>query len=312
MVLMTSLAQFLLGSQTVLQGPTDPAGDVALRQISWNIRYAATSLAPNEKPWAVRLPLLADQVARTTADAPDGAVVVVGMQEVLDEQLSDIRSSLGPSWEHIGVGRDDGVAAGEFNPILYQPAQLRLLHSETRWLSPTPDVPSFGWRAACRRVVTVGVFEVLAAGGRRFIAANTHLDHVSSEARSKGVGVVLETIAALREAWGPLAVSLTGDFNSSPGEDAYEAMQGSGYMEDLYGAAGEEKRFGPYETYTGFSPHDTPTRIDFVWAGSTADRKWAVDRYEVLSNIQNETFMSDHRPVVGDMSLVAQHEPDDL
>lgn len=301
MALRNAVAQFLLGSQIIMHGP-DPM-DVALRQVTWNIRYAATSLAPNEKPWPVRLPLFINQVQRTAADAPTGAVVVVGLQEVLDEQLNDIRSGLGPAWEHIGVARDDGARAGEYNPILYRPAQLRLLHNETRWLSPTPDIPSSGWRAACRRVVTVGVFEI-AGGGGRFIAANTHLDHVSSEARSKGVAVVLETIETLREVWGPLAVSLTGDFNSSPGEDAYEAMEGSGYMEDLYSASGPTKRFGPYETYTGFSPHDTPTRIDFIWVGSTADRKWSVGRYEVLSNIREDTFMSDHRPVVGDMRLV--------
>lgn len=301
-MVLKKLTQFLLGSQVVLHAPDPP--DVPLRLVTFNIRYAATSLAPNEKPWPVRLPLLVDQLVRTAAEAPAGAAVLVDMQEVLDGQLRDIGTALGPEWAHIGVARDDGATKGEYNPILYRPDQLRLLHDETRWLSPTPDVPSYGWGAACRRVVTAGVFELVAGGGR-FIAANTHLDHVSSEARERGVGVVLETVEALQSAWGPVAVSLTGDFNSEPGEDAYRAMVRSGYMEDLYGAAGPERRFGPYETYTGFSPEkDRQKRIDFIWLGPAQDKRWKVDRYEVLSNTQNWTFLSDHRAVVGDMRLV--------
>ncbi|KAK1771972.1 endonuclease/exonuclease/phosphatase family protein [Phialemonium atrogriseum] len=279
--------------------------DLPLRIVTHNIRYATTSPARGEKPWPTRRPLLTTQLAQLASTAPAGAIVLLNMQEVLDRQLGDIREDLGADWAHVGVGRDDGAAAGEYNPILYRPAQARLLHSQTAWLSPTPAVPSFGWGAGSRRVVTAAVFEQVGGDGRRFIAANTHLDNVSSEAREKGVGVVLETIEALREAWGPLAVVLTGDFNSSPGEDAYRAMEGSGRAEDLYTAAGSERRFGPYETYTGFSPDDTPTRIDFIWLGPPAEKLWVVDRYEVLSNTRDDVFLSDHRAVVGDLRIVA-------
>ena len=232
------------------------------------------------------------------------------MQEVLDAQLADIKAGLGPAWAHIGVGRDDGARAGEYNPVLFQPARARLLRQQTRWLSPTPEVPSFGWRAGSRRVITAGVFEH-AVTGRRFIAANTHLDNASAEARTEGVGVVLRTLRRLREEWGPLAVSLTGDFNSSPGKGAYGALEASGFVRELYVAAGPRRRFGPYETYTGFEDEDRHTRIDFAWLGPTREEegededetKWAVERYEVVSNVRDGVHISDHRPVLGDLRL---------
>jgi len=39
------------------------------------------------------------------------------MQEVLANQLDDLVQLLGNDYEHVGVGRDDGVRQGEFAPI---------------------------------------------------------------------------------------------------------------------------------------------------------------------------------------------------
>ena len=275
-----------------------------VRLISWNIRYAATSRETNERPWSTRKPLVIGTVADKVARAPAGAVPIIGMQEVLAAQLDDIKAGLGAGWEHIGVGRDDGVAKGEFNPILYQPAVLKLVWSEVKWLSPTPDEPSFGWGAGSRRVVVIAVFEH-AATGHRFMAANTHLDNASAQARREGVKVALGRIRAAQEAYGPLAVSLTGDFNSEPGEDAYSTVADSGYLAELYETAAASQRFGPYDTYTGFSPSTASSRIDFVWLGPVADKKWTVERYEAVDNVVDGVHASDHRAVMGDLKLVA-------
>lgn len=70
------------------------------------------------------------------------------MQEVLKEQLDDVLTGLNadraqsePEWASLGVGRDDGIAEGEFSPILYRPSVWQLQQNSTVWLSPTPDVP---------------------------------------------------------------------------------------------------------------------------------------------------------------------------
>jgi hypothetical protein len=40
-------------------------------------------------------------------------------QEVLHNQLKDLEVLLGPTWAHVGVGRDDGGIKGEYSPIFF-------------------------------------------------------------------------------------------------------------------------------------------------------------------------------------------------
>jgi endonuclease/exonuclease/phosphatase family metal-dependent hydrolase len=310
-MLLFSMLRLLLVALTVHAQNTS----LPIRLVTFNIRYAATSLSTNEKPWwhllcptsshLCRQPHVVDQLSETAAGAPPGAPVVIGLQEVLDGQLTDIKNGLGsPDWAHLGVARDDGARGGEYSPILYRPADLRVLHGETKWLSPTPDQVSFGWGAGSRRVVTLGVFEHVATG-RRFIHANTHLDNVSAQARSEGAKVVLARIRAAQAVWGPLGVSLTGDFNSAPGGDAYATLLGSGYMQELYEMATSAQRIGPYTTtYTGFQSTAGGSRIDFIWLGPTAENRYSVQRHEILNNVDGSVFISDHRAVVGDVTLL--------
>ncbi|KAL1836298.1 hypothetical protein VTK73DRAFT_5106 [Phialemonium thermophilum] len=94
-------------------------------------------------------------------------------------------------------------------------------------------------------------------------------------------------------------------------------MVASRWMRDLYEAAGVWRRFGSYETYTGFEPRDRHTRIDFIWIGgpeTTAEAAaraeeegrtaWEVRRYEVLTNVVRDVHVSDHRAVVGNLLLL--------
>lgn len=303
MRLFDSLSILALAANTVMVQSTLP-----LRIVTWNIRWATPVRETNEQPWSTRAPLVVSTLSRTAADTPHA--VVVGMQEATAAQLADIKTGLGPAWAHIGVGRDDGNEAGEFSPILYRPSALRLLYNETKWLSPTPDRPSYGWGAGSRRVVTVGVFEHVATG-RRFVAANTHLDNLSPRARREGVKVALDRLRAVQREYGPegqaaaLPVSLTGDFNSEPGQDAYAAVAGSGGLGELYELADEPRRVGPYETYTSFSSRQKGSRIDFAWLGPAAGKQWTVRRYEVVDNVVDGVYASDHRMVFGDVEAAA-------
>lgn len=268
-----------------------------LRIITFNIRYAATSLETNEKPWSTRKPLLVNQVA---AQAAEASTTIVGLQEVLNNQLSDIKSGLGSQWAHIGVGRDDGATQGEYGPILYRTDVLKVLYSEVKWLSPTPDVVSFGWGAGSRRIVTIGVFEHIATG-KRFIHANTHLDNVSSQARSEGIKVVVARIQGVQQTWGTLPVSLTGDFNSAPDGDAYSTLTGLNFVEDLWDLAAH---VGTNQlTYTGFSQTGI-SRIDYIWLGPEDNLPYTAQTIEIVGNYVDGVFVSDHRMVVGDVTVI--------
>lgn len=291
--------------------PAVHAVSLPLRITSFNIRYATSSPVTNEKPWwdlfcsispsRCRLPHVVEALNNITATAPAGAVTIFGLQEVLDNQLGDVKSGLGSYWAHIGFGRDDGKKDGEYSPIIYNTDVLTVVYSEMKWLSPTPDVVSFGWGAGSRRVVTIGVFEHKATG-KRFIHANTHLDNVSSQARTEGIKVVVSRIEAVRALYPGLGVTLTGDFNSDPNGDAYQTLQGLGYLTEIFNSGAT--RIGTNQlSYTGFTATGI-SRIDFVWLGPNAEKLYSAQKFEILNNNVNGMFISDHRPVVADLTIL--------
>ncbi|KAG4438247.1 hypothetical protein IFR05_006275 [Cadophora sp. M221] len=298
----------------VLPSFTNPsnAASLPLRSITWNIRYATSSPGTNEKPWwNILCPIWADQcrmphvqsLLSTTSSSPvTENPTIIGLQEVLSNQLSDVKSGLGTPWAHLGVGRDDGIAAGEFSPILYRTDVFRVLFTETKWLSPTPDVVSSGWGAGSRRVVTIGVFEHIATG-KRFLAANTHLDNVSATARIEGIKVVVARIEAAQALYGnSLAVVLTGDFNSEPNGDAYATLKGLGYLTEVWESGAT--RLGTNQlTFTGFTTTGV-SRIDYCWVGPVGEGRVTVQQFEILGNVVGGVIASDHRAVVTDLTIV--------
>jgi endonuclease/exonuclease/phosphatase family metal-dependent hydrolase len=68
---------------------------------------------------------------------------IFGVQEAYFEQLEYLNQTLNNrSYNWTGVGRDDGVIAGEFSAIFYDMEKYNLLDHGTFWLSDTPDIPS--------------------------------------------------------------------------------------------------------------------------------------------------------------------------
>jgi endonuclease/exonuclease/phosphatase family metal-dependent hydrolase len=278
---------------------------VPIRFVTFNIRYAATTLETNEKPWSQRAPLVINQLKQIISSSVNGGETVFGLQEVLVNQLQDILNGLGSSWSYIGVGSSDGQQGGEYGPILYRPSALRVVYGTTKWLSNTPDTPSTGFGAAHRRIITYGVFQHVGSG-KRFIAANTHLDNVSDDARVQEIQLVVSILKGVQSSYGQLGVVLTGDFNSDDTGSAYVALLNQKYVADLYTSLPSSARFGYANTFTGFNPATQPskeTRIDYIWTGIPSQNKWALVRYEVLNNVVNNVYISDHRSVVGDLRL---------
>ncbi|ETS81206.1 hypothetical protein PFICI_06208 [Pestalotiopsis fici W106-1] len=278
---------------------------VPIRFVSFNIRYAATDLETNEKPWSQRAPLVINQLKSIISSSVNGGETIFGLQEVLLNQLNDILSGLGSSWTSLGVGSSDGKQSGEYGPILYRPSALQLVYGTTKWLSNTPDTPSTGFGAAHRRIVTYGIFQHRASG-KRFIAANTHLDNVSDDARVQEIKLIVSILQNVQQSYGQLGVVLTGDFNSTDTGSAYVALLNTKYLADLYTSVNTSARYGYTNTFTGFNPATQPskeTRIDYIFTGIPSQFKWALVRYEVLNNVVNNVYISDHRSVVGDLGI---------
>ena len=85
----------------------------------------------------------------------------------------------------IGVGRNDGIRAGEYAAILYNKERIEPLESGTFWLSDTPGVPgSTSWSNTITRICTWARFSDLQTG-KTFFLFNLHLDHRSQQSRER-------------------------------------------------------------------------------------------------------------------------------
>lgn len=214
--------------------------------------------------------------------------------------------ALGSSWAYVGVGRDDGGSKGEYNPIIYRSDIFTLVHSETKWLSETPDTAgSKSWGSGSNRIVTTAVFDHKATG-RRFLHANTHLDNASGSARANQVGVAADLVRAVDAAQGGpgLPTTLTGDFNAGSSDAAYTTLVGDKWVQDVHGLATDSQKVNDLATFTGFK-NEYNSRIDYVWVGpqTGALSSYKVEQYDVIDNLKDGVMISDHRLVVVDMTL---------
>lgn len=90
---------------------------LSIRLLTHNIRYATNSPFKGEEKWDIRKPRLINELSFNTACCAESFIC---LQEVLHQQLVDILSGLNSkkkAWDFVGVGRDDGVEAGEYSPI---------------------------------------------------------------------------------------------------------------------------------------------------------------------------------------------------
>ncbi|MGM9742083.1 MAG: endonuclease/exonuclease/phosphatase family protein [Candidatus Cryptobacteroides sp.] len=250
----------------------DKPGEITV--ISYNIRMGAAKDGTNS--WEYRYPASAMMI---TDQAPD----VFGVQEAYDYQVMYLNDYC-KGYKSVGVGRENGKTKGEYMSIFYNTKNISLLKWGTYWLSETPDKPSMGWDAACKRTATWTLMKDKRTG-RKFYYVNTHLDHVGKEAQKNGLKLIVERIKAMNKEGYPMI--LTGDFNVKPEnpvlEDLNKMMISARKSAvktdngDTFNGWGKGKGVIDYIYYSGFS---TCTTFEVI-------RKPYMER----------TYISDHYPV---------------
>lgn len=261
-----------------------------LRVMTYNVRLDTPADGPNR--WDQRRDLFIGQL-RLVRPA------ILGLQEVVPGQRSDIASAMG-GYLVLGGGRDDGKAAGEASPLLVDKLRFRVSASGMFWLSPTPLVPSLGWDAAFRRVVTWARLTDRVTG-HRILAINTHWDHIGVQARLNSAVQLRGWIAAQRQAGE--AVILLGDFNAPLTEASLQVLlvpheNFPGLREARAGS--RELPVGGPATFNGWDlvPKTSQT-IDHVLVGPGLE----VTRYHVLAAHFGGRLASDHFPVIADLAF---------
>ncbi len=244
--------------------------------MSYNIRYGTAGDGTNS--WRYRagavLEMIEDQ-------APD----VIGMQEALLDQLQ-LLGEFGKGYAWVGVGRDDGRKAGEIMAIFYNKKRIAVQKWGTFWLSETPDKPSLGWDAACRRTATWAILKDKKSG-RKFLMVNTHLDHIGQQAREKGAALILEKIAALNKQGIP--VVLTGDMNSVSADPALQGFEATLLNTRAHAVSADQGG-----TFHDWGKIRNPDPIDHIYYRGFS----TCTRLEVVrKTYDGRAFVSDHYPI---------------
>ncbi len=253
--------------------------------MTYNIRLDVAS--DGENRWDNRKEFLGEQVRFYEPD-------FMGVQEALPTQMAYLLLYLNNQYDAIGVGRDDGKAEGEYSAIFYNYKKYKVLQQSTFWLSETPDVPSMGWDAACKRICTYGLFENVNTKQKIWIF-NTHFDHVGTVARKESTQLILKKIKELNKQNHPFV--LTGDFNLESDSEPITAIKRE--LKDSKDVA--KLSFGPSGTFNGFEFSKPVTRrIDYIFTTPTGVE---VLKYAVLSDSKNCRYPSDHLPVYAEISI---------
>lgn len=263
---------------------TMPAVQESMNVMSFNIRYDNPGDSLNN--WQYRKERAANAIRFYDAD-------IVGTQEVLHNQLQDLQQRL-PEYGVIGVGREDGKEKGEYSALWYKKTRFEVIDSGTFWLSETPEVAgSKGWDGACERVASWAKLQDRRSG-KEYFALNTHLDHVGVTARREGISLILDRVKELSNG-APIVV--TGDFNSTPESDVIKHITNPadpGHLTDAREVSALV--YGPSWSFHDFGsiPYEQRPLIDYVFVGNGLK----VVKYGVLAETENNSFLSDHAPVL--------------
>ena len=146
------------------------------------------------------------------------------------------------------------------------------------------------WGSACYRICSY-VILTEKTSGKDFVVFNTHLDHVSDEARIKGIDVVLDKIAA----FGDLPAVIMGDFNALEGSQTYLSA-----TENFLDARYETDVTNDSYTYQNWGNLDNAKRLDYFMISRTG---FTVERYDVIPALHDGVYSSDHCPIVLEVKL---------
>ena len=255
------------------------SGESGLRVMSYNVRYTGERETDGDNHWDWRR---AASINMVREERP----AVMGVQEALAPQLQFLDENL-PEYGYVGVGRDDGVSAGEHMAIFYLKEAVELENWGTFWLSQTPDQVTMGWDAVCYRTCTWALMRDKATG-KQFAMMNTHLDHRGEQAREQSIILIVNRIKEIVPEGTPLF--LTGDFNSTTDSEIYAPLKA--VMEDAREVATQSDHRG---TFNGWGKASSV--IDHIFV-----RGVEVDRFSVLCDKNyGAPYISDHYPVVAEV-----------
>jgi endonuclease/exonuclease/phosphatase family metal-dependent hydrolase len=250
--------------------------DYDLKVMSYNIRMGVAKDGTNS--WEYRYPatamMLKDQM-------PD----VFGVQEAFNFQIKFIEENF-TDYDSFGVGRDNGKSEGEFMSIFWNKKTVKMIKGGTFWLSETPEKPSMGWDAACKRTATWALMKDKNTG-KLFYFVNTHLDHKGAEARRKGLELIVSRIDEINPKGYPMI--LTGDFNIKPDNEALVGLE-----QRMQSARKIAPKTDNNATFNNWGKAKSDMVIDYIYVSGFS----ACPEYHTITEKYGTwKYVSDHYPI---------------
>lgn len=251
-----------------------------LRVMSCNVRcISPTDLG--KKSWFYRADLIMQGIEK---EQPG----VIGFQEVTKWHYSYLCDTL-PAYDSVITYRDEAFNS-EGCPIFYRSDIYTLINKGSFWLSETPDVMSKSWGAQFNRVCGYVILKDNATG-TEFVVFNTHLSHVSDEARINGIQVVLDKIAE----FGSLPAVLMGDLNAEEDSETYRSATVN-FLDTKY----QTKNTMTSCTYQDWGKELDRNCIDYVMISKQG---FKVNSYKVVTDTYDGIYSSDHFPLSVSLSF---------
>ncbi len=207
---------------------------------------------------------------------------VICFQEATVMILSWLRENL-TDYTVAGIGRGKDFS-DEANPVAFRKDRFELFGLNQFWLSPTPHVPGSRYlvQSPCPRICVTATLRPVGEG-RLIRIYNTHLDHVSKQARTNGMSSILQRIQEDAAAF-QTPLLLTGDMNADPTEPCIREAIESGLIDFTESVQ---------TTFHDFGRLEEDCKIDYVFA----NKKCKLKGVEVWDYKKDGLYLSDHYPV---------------
>ncbi|MBQ6838430.1 MAG: endonuclease/exonuclease/phosphatase family protein [Clostridia bacterium] len=251
-----------------------------IKMMSYNLRC----ISPTDwgkKAWFYRANLVIDDIEN---EKPG----IIGFQESTKWHYKYLVDTL-KGYDSVIEYRDEAFNS-EGCPIFYNTSLYELVDKGSFWLSETPEVMSKSWGAQYNRVCSY-VILTDKVSGEDFVVFNTHLSHVSDEARINGIKVVLDKIAE----FGSLPSVIMGDFNALEGSVTYNSV-----TENFLDAKKVAEKTSDSHTYQNWGNPEKFQRIDYFMVSKTG---FKINSYDVLSAVHDGVYSSDHCPIVLEVEI---------
>lgn len=248
-----------------------------MKFLTFNIRCDYNQDGNNN--FCYRKPLVLEKLKK---ELPD----IICFQEVLPHVASWLKENL-EEYFILGCGRDENLE-DEQTAIAFKKQKYQLIHMNTFWLSPTPQVPGsrYEQQSICPRTCTEVILQDLESK-EIYRIINTHLDHEGSEARRLGMAQILTYIKEV-ETFKDASICLAGDFNATPDTPEVKITSEAGLIDQTEGVEG---------TYHEYETLPINNKIDYIFTSPDL----VCNDVTPWKDEKEGVYLSDHYPVCAEI-----------